>query len=521
LDERLLIENCHLLNGSDEDGRCSVLVERGIISKISRRGTPVVPDGTRRFDAKGGTLLPGLIDTHCHLVGLGAMKRILDLTGTTNLTALRLRLFAKVKKAPAGEWIIGRGWDQEVLAERRNPNRWEIDDLTPKNPTFLTRVCGHVALVNTRAMDELGIRDDVTDSRGLIYERNADGRLTGIIKERAVEEGLRKVERGSREMISRDILSAEFEATKNGLTTLHCILSSGYEDELEALLRLREEGKLAMRYRVYLPVEAIEGLAAGAFRVPADPMFKILGVKVFADGSLGARTAALMSPYSDDAKNSGILRYQNEELRDILQRAQSHGLQVLIHAIGDAAVSQAVNAIESVTRGKNYLRHRIEHCSLVTRETMKRLKKAGVGVTVQPHFIVSDSWARERLGKERLSALYPLKSLLREGVIASGGSDSPVEPISPILGMWASMVRTDYSLEERLTIQEAVRIYTKNAAFNGFDEEVLGELKEGLIADLTILDSDVREMHPAMLRKVGIVATIVRGRVVYSYEGIS
>ena len=453
---------------------------------------------------------------------MGSMRRILDLTGTSNVTSLRLRLFAKVKKAPPGEWVTGRGWDQEGFTERRYPTRDDIDDLTPDNPVILTRVCGHAALLNSIAMNRLGIEEGVASAEGRVYDRDARGRLTGIIRERAVEEALGEIRPWNDEVIVADILAGEYEAARNGLTGLHCILSPNYEQELRAFLSLHSRGMLGLRYRIYLPVAGLKGLEKGEFSRSDDGgTLKILGVKVFADGSLGARTAALREPYSDDPTNSGVLMYTGEELEDILREAERFGKQVLIHAIGDAAVSQGIDAIESVTRGKNQWRHRIEHCSLCSVDVMKRLKEAGIGVSVQPHFVISDTWARERLGEGRVKWLYPLKSLLKNGVTASGGSDAPVEPVSPILGMWAAMVGADYSAEERLDIQEALRLYTRNAAINGFDEGSLGEIREGFLADLTILDSDIRDIHPAMLRKVGVAATIVNGRVAYSYEGVS
>ncbi len=517
--ERLLIENCNVINSIEPSKTRSILVEDGRITRLSEESTQVVPEGTPKVDARGGTALPGLVDTHCHLVGLGAMRRVLDLMGTTNITTLRLRLFGRVSKAPTGEWIVGRGWDQELFPGRRYPARDDIDDISPGNPVFLTRVCGHIALLNTKALNELGIDDEAADSEGRVFERDSQGRLTGIIKERAVEEAMQRIDPWSLDLIVGDILAGEYEAARNGLTTLHCILSPDYERELEGFSLLRKDGKLSLRYRIYLPVEALYRLEKGELKIPRDPMFKILGVKVYADGSLGARTAALNEPYEDARDSSGILRYRDEDLMQIVQRAERLDEQVLIHAIGDAAITQAIKAIEVAAGGRNIRRHRVEHCSLCTENMMVRLKKAGIGVTVQPHFIISDNWAEERLGEKRLRWLYPLKSLLRNGVKISGGSDAPVEPISPILGIWAAMVRANYSPEERLTLGEALQLYTKNASHAGFDEEMLGEVREGFLADLTILDSDIRDIHPAMLRKVGIAVTIVNGVKVYSYEG--
>src|SRR5712692_8905729 len=292
--ERLLVENCNVLTPAGENAARSILVEGGRIVKLSGHPTQKAPEGrTTTIDARGGTVLAGLIDTHCHPVALGSMRRILDLTGTSNVTALRLRLFAKLNKAPPGEWVIGRGWDQESFAERRYPSRDDIDDLTRNNPVLLTRVCGHVALLNSVAMNQLGIDEGAVSEEGRVFDRDSRGRLTGLIKERAVEEALGGIRPWNTEVIEADILAGEYEAGRNGLTSLHCILSSNYEEELRAYLSLQRRGKLALRYRIYIPAAGLRRLEEPEFSQSDGEMLEILGVKVFADGSLGARTAAL------------------------------------------------------------------------------------------------------------------------------------------------------------------------------------------------------------------------------------
>jgi hypothetical protein len=215
-----------------------------------------------------------------------------------------------------------------------------------------------------------------------------------------------------------------------------------------------------------------------------------------------------------------MLRHSDEELKSLVGEADSMGYQAAVHAIGDRAVEQSLDAIGAVSSSRNERGHRIEHASLAPPDLRNAMRRASIRVTVQPHFIISDIWARQRLGDDRTQNLYPLGSLLREGLAESGGSDAPVETINPILGMWAAMVRSDYTPDERLTLPEAVSLYTDRAASNGHDESVFGSVREGLRADLVLLDSNIEGMHPALLRKVGIAATLVDGRVVYSYEGL-
>jgi predicted amidohydrolase YtcJ len=509
----LLIENCEIW----PEGSGSVLVEDGVIAKVSRGGTQAVPRNAERIDAGGGTLLPGLVDTHCHPFELGWLKRNVDLRGVANITALRLRLAAKIRRSAPGEWVVGMGWDQEAFPDKRTPSKSDIDDVAPANPVILSRVCGHIGLLNRRAIDLLGI----SDRTGPEYERDAHGDLTGIVMERALVEAYERLPGRSPAKCADDLLAAEVEAARSGLGTLHCILSpEGFREELEALVALRADGKLLLRYRVYIPPEAIDFVEEKKIRERLKgPSVRINGVKLFADGSLGARTAALREPYTDDPANSGLLRYTDEEMKRKVVDAQERGYQVIVHAIGDRAVEQAVDSLSTVTGGGNPRCHRIEHASLLPRDLRSKILKSSIRVAVQPSFITSDSWARGRLGDERVKDLYPLRSIISEGILASGGSDAPVETINPMLGVWSSMVGSDYSPNERLSLEDAIELYTRKGLANGMDESGGEWAQTRKPADLTLLDSEVSKLHPAMLRKVGISATIVGGRVVYSAFG--
>ena len=502
----ILIEDCTLWSGKPG----SVYADGGRIVAVSGHASQQVPSGTVRLDAGGGSLFPGLTDTHCHPFEFGWLKRNVDLNGCRNITGIRLRLASRVQRAGDGEWVTGMGWDQEALAEGRMPSRQDIDDVSPRNPVVLVRVCGHIALLNGRAMALLGL-----DSRsGPEFERDSAGNLTGIVKESALEDVFASLPRS--EDLSLDYLQlAEGEAVRLGLTTIHAVVSpDGYKEELAALARAAQGGS-GLRYRVYIPHQAIPWVEEKGLRerVPGDRM-RINGVKLYADGSLGARTAALREPYSDDPSNSGLLRYSDEELGSLVQESDSAGYQVVIHAIGDRAVEQALGALSPVSGGGNQRRHRIEHASVLPRDLLSRMSRLGIRAAVQPLFITSDTWASSRLGEERVRDLYPLKSMLKAGITASGSSDSPIESFSPLLGIWAAMARGGSSPEESLTLEEGFRLYTEHASSNGFDEGGSG-LEEGSLADFTVLDSDVRDMHPALFRKVGVTGVVIGGDLVY------
>ncbi|HXY56216.1 MAG TPA: amidohydrolase family protein, partial [Nitrososphaerales archaeon] len=239
------------------------------------------------------------------------------------------------------------------------------------------------------------------------------------------------------------------------------------------------------------------------------------GVKIYADGSLGARTAALREPYSDDPGNTGILRYKDEELTGLVETVDSKGYQAIVHAIGDRAVEQAIEAIATVTGGGNPRRHRIEHASMLPNDLRSKVVRHGIRVSVQPLFVTSDTWAVDRLGEERVRDLYPLRSIVSDGITASGGSDSPVESMNPILGMWAAMTRGGSTPEEALDLGQALSLYTSNARSNGIDPDE--PIEVGALADFTLLDAETVDTHPALFRKIGVLATVVGGAVISSY----
>ena len=502
----ILIRDC-AIGGSKGS---SVYVEDGRIAGVSKGGELEAPAGSEVIEANGGTLLPGLVDSHCHPFEYGRLKRSLDLRGTGNITGVRLRLQARVQRARPGEWIFGRGWNQEDFPDRRMPTRADIDDVSPSNPVLLSRTCGHIALLNGGAIRELGF----SSRSGEEFERDGAGELTGIVKEGAMTEALAAVSRGPG-LCSSDLQAVEAEAARLGLTALHCIVSQeGYRDEISALAALAGSRSLSLRYRVYVPFEALDFIGSGPGSELREGRARINGVKLFADGSLGARTAALREPYSDDPQTSGMLRHTDEELSEMVGRVDARGLQVIIHAIGDRAVEQAIGALSMVTGTKNPRRHRIEHAGILPKDLRSKMVKHGIRASVQPLFVTSDTWAADRLGRERVRDYCPTGSMLREGIVTSGGSDSPVESLSPVLGMWAAMTRGGAAPDESIGLEDAVSLYTSNAASNGFDE---ASLSIGAPANLTLFDSEVSALHPALLRKVGVLSTVVEGTAVHSY----
>ncbi len=518
----ILIENCNTLPEQGTPNVRSILIQGNSVTALSESPTQSASSDALRIDAFGATVLPGLIDSHCHLVEVGSRPSVIDLRGANSMTSIRMRLFAKVQRATPGEWVIGRGWDQEALVERRFPRRDDIDDLTDQNPTILLRNCGHVGLLNSQALATLGIAESAEDPPGGSFSRDDAGRLDGLVRETALDAAQSLIPPRSVGQAEADILMGEYEAARNGVTTVHCFLSRHYVTELEAFESLRDAGRLSLRFRLYAPVDALEHLRASGITTRLDDeMLRINGIKLYADGSLGARTAALATDYSDDPGNSGVLRYTDAGLSSLVAESDGLGMQVAIHAIGDRAISQSLDAIADSKIPVVKSRPRIEHASLTPPDLLRRIEEMNVAVSLQPHFVVSDYWAAARLGKERALDLYALRSILERKIVASGGSDAPIESLNPLLGLWAAAGGTGERSEQKIGIDEAVSLYTINSAKNGFDEDQVGTIREGGRADLTLLDSNINGIHPSMIRRVGVAATIVNGRVVYSYEGLA
>jgi predicted amidohydrolase YtcJ len=308
------------------------------------------------------------------------------------------------------------------------------------------------------------------------------------------------------------------EAVAAGLTSVHCVVDE--PQHVRVLQAMNRAGQLKMRIYLWIPDEWLDSAAGiGISTGFGDEMLRIQGVKVFTDGSLGARTAALEKPYSDAPDTTGVLIHSQDELNAIVERAARHGLQVAIHAIGDRAIGMALAAIENtnlVVPQSDRLRHRIEHVSVLNHGLIDRIKRAGAIVSVQPHFIASDVWTPDRVGPERAKLVYPLRSLTDIGALVVGGSDCPVEPIAPLEGIYAAVCSTTGGYGERVNAQTAVELFTKKAAYATREEKLKGTIEQGKMADLVVLDRDPLQIPPEEIRNINVLATIVGGKLAYT-----
>ena len=492
------------------------IVEVGKNEEISRW----LGKNTKVINLKESTVVPGFIDTHVHVADFGRFLTLLDLRGVKSIEEMKKKVGKRAQKTPKGKWILGHGWDQTHFMEKRFPNLSDLDESSPDRPVVLYHQCGCVCVVNSKALELAGITKKTSAPLGGKIDKDAEtGEPTGVLRESTTDLVFKIIPAPDEEEIIEGANLACEKIVEAGVTSVHWIVSSA--TEIQIIQRLRAENKLPLRVYIIIPTNIFDHITGlGSCTDFGDNVVRMGGVKIFADGSLVARTAALHEPYSDDHTTKGRLLYTQEEMNALVAKAHKANLQLAIHAIGDQAIEMTLIALEKTlmeTPRKNH-RHRLEHASVLNKELIQRIKKLGVVASIQPHFIITEFsvWsAADRLGPTRARWLYPLKTLIKEGVCVSGGSDSGSgEPISPFSGFKAAVAR-QYFPEERITIDDALRMYTVNAAYASFEENIKGSIEEGKLADLTVISRDPRTVSPSKIEDIKVKMTIVGGKVVY------
>lgn len=469
-----------------------------------------MPAESKRIDLDGKMVIPGLIDAHAHLLWMGgAMMRWADLTGATSIGEIQDRLRAhheKMKKlgGSSADWLLGIRFDQEILAEQRWPNKHDLDEVSAELPIMIVRLCGHANVANSKALEIGGIESET----GLLTE-NDPGPIWAKMPDPTEAEYIE---------ISKLITE---HGLKVGLTTVHCLLDAG--DEVRALQKLHARGGLKQRLRLQIPIGYVESLQkVGLISDFGDSMLRLGSLKLFADGSMGARTAAMTEPYDDDPSTTGILMHTHDELVERAVSGHKAGFQLAIHAIGDAAIDQAIDAIEAALASDNSTgaqrRHRIEHASIIRPDQIERMAKLGIIGSIQPQFINTDFWTCDRVGKKRTPWVYPFKTMKNAGIKLAGGSDTPVEVLNPFQGIQRAILRDENTASERFTLEEAIYLYTMGGSYAGFEETEKGSLDPGKLADLLVLPCDLREIDPSTIEDVRPEMVFVGGRAVIGGE---
>jgi len=485
---------------------------------------PFVGPNTKRFSFAGRFITPGLVDGHCHLHGLGVAHDSLDVRGKKSAEDIARSVAEAAKGRASGEWITGRGWDQNLFAPAVFPTHGPLDAVSPDRPVALTRIDGHALWANAAAMRAAGVDRSTADPPGGRILRDEKGEPTGVFVDNAMDLVTIKMPAEPAEARERRILWAANTALSLGLSGVH---EMGIDDgTIAAYRKLAAEGRLPLRVYAYLAGDPQLKLLAG--RKPdqdatGSAMFVLRGVKLFADGALGSRGASLLQPYSDEPGSSGLSIMNREALSQAAKVAADAGFQVAVHAIGDRANREVLDAFESVREGRaKALRYRIEHAQVVSPEDIPRFAKIGVIASMQPSHATSDMpWEQARLSPKRLAGAYAWRSLERAGAFLVFGSDFPVEEPSPLFGVWAAVSRQDPSgnpaggwlPEQKLTLDEAIAGFTVGPAYAAFEENSRGRIKPGYVADLTIFDAELSAERSLLDRKV--VAVMVGGKVAY------
>jgi len=497
-----------------------VIIDGEWIVAAGRRGEVAVPEGAEVIDASGRTVLPGLTDAHTHFLWMGiGMIRLVDLSATTSLVEAVELVKARVEKTPKGEWVIGRGWDDSKWTERRYITKEDLDPFSPDHPIMLTRVCGHLITLNSKALELAGITRDTPDPPGGQIDRDQDGEPTGVLRDarQLVEKVIPPV---TEEIALEGLKQACDHALSLGCTGIHDAGLDAFG--VRAYQSALERGLLKVRAYVMVREDAfIKGASELGVRTGfGNRMLKLGSAKLLIDGSLGARTAALFEPYEDDPSTKGLLMMEPEELTEKVKAAHRLGLQVAVHAIGDRGIEHAIAAIEEALREKPRKdhRHRIEHAEILTTTQIERLRELGIVASVQPNFV--GEWSgpgglyEARLGARRLRQNNPYRLLLDEGVRVAFGSDCM--PFNPLYGLWSAVNHP--IRENRVTLEEAVRCYTLEAAYASFEEKVRGSIEPGKLADITILDGDLTETPAEQIKDMPVHMTLVGGKILYVKE---
>ncbi len=478
---------------------------------------------TEVIDLGGHFAMPGFNDAHVHLGSGGFEKLNVDLVGAKSLAEMKERIAARVKTAAPGEWITGRGWDHTLWLVQQTPTRADIDAVTGDHPAIFNRVDGHIAIANSAALKAAGITANTADPHGGKIDRDAKGEPTGILRETAMSAVGDKIPTPTAALRRKAAELALQDAAQHGITSAQD--NSDWEDFL-TYEQMEKEGKLTLRISEWLPFDApVEKLMAARDHHPVgDPMLHTTMLKGFMDGSLGSRTAAMLAPYDDDARNAGIPRYEEDKLNQLAVERAKAGFQIGFHAIGDRGARVALDAfaLAEQQNGKRDFRFRIEHAQVVAPEDYKKFKDLAVIASMQPNHLLTDmNWAVSHIGKERALHSYAWKEFLDDGVVLAFGTDYPVEPITPFRGIYCAVTRkneagtNEYFPEQKINIHQAIAAYTTGAAYAEFAENTKGLLYPGMVADIVVLDRDITKIAPEEILKTKVLRTVVGGKTVY------
>jgi hypothetical protein len=520
--EGVAIANGHILAvGSDAE-----------IQSYAGRNTKIV-------DLKGRLAVPGLIDSHAHFIVGGFQLLSVDLKDARSGEEFTRRIGEKARTLAPGRWLLGGDWDEQAWASAKLPSRGMIDAVTENHPVFLSRYDGHAALANSLALKLAGVTRATPDPIGGVIVRDAaTGEPTGIFKDAAQGLIAKAIPSPTEAEMTQALRAALAEAARVGLTSVHSITvdadswNGSFTGEIQLLRRAELEGWLTCRMYEIIPITRWEKLRdAGLERNMGDDFIKLGAVKGFADGSLGSATAWMYEPFADDPTNRGIplpLMSPPSKMEALARGADQAQIQICIHAIGDRAIAEILDMYARLGDGNSAThRFRIEHAQHMRPQDFERFSKLGIVASMQPYHAIDDGrWAEKRLGHDRARWSYAWRSMLDAGAPVAFGSDWPVAPLSPILGIYAAVTRATldgkhpdgWFPEQRLTVAEALSAYTQGSANAAFQENEKGSITPGKLGDVVVLSDDLFTIPPAKIKDAHVVMTIVGGKVVYQVD---
>ncbi len=490
---------------------------------------PLAGHGTQVIDLQGKGVTPGLVDAHVHFMHYAMELQRVDLLDVADRAEVDRRIKEFAAKTPAGEWLQGRGWKNELWADTSFPTASQLDELVPDSPCFLRDKSGHAGWANSKGLKAAGIDKNTADPVGGEIQRDADGNATGILFETAMQLLYNVIPDPSHDQIVSAMQDAQQKCWEVGLVGIH---DFDGPDCFSALQTLRKNGELGLRFYKNIPAAMVDSaIAAGLHTDFGDEWLRIGSIKIFADGALGPQTALMVEPYEGTTDTYGITVVDKEGMYEIASKAAANNLSVTVHAIGDKANHDILDVYEAVRKEeaqlglKSKLRHRIEHVQILVEEDLDRLAKLDIIASMQPIHCTSDMEMADKHWGERTKYSYAWRTMLDTGALLVYGSDCPVEPIDPMIGIYSSVTRKKLSgayapdgwhPEQKLTMAETIRAFTLAAAETAGTQATQGSISPGKLADITVYDRDLFAVDPDEVKNVKVQATIVDGEIKFS-----
>ena len=531
----LVLQTGNIYTVNDRQPKAEAVAVKGdriVFVGSNREAQKYIDKNTRVIDLKGATVMPGMTDAHHHLEGVGFREMTLNLEGVNSLEEFLAKVKARVDQAKPGEWVTGRGWIETFWTPPVFPTRWDLDNVAPNNPVILTRADGHGTVVNSAALKIAGIDKTTANPFGGEISKDKSGEPNGMLLDAAQGLVRRHVPATTPADVERAIVLGVNRDVSLGWTQVQD--PGGDYAEIDLYKKLYMAGQIKLRIYKALSAPGTEaqrlfqdGPIIGAY----GNRLTVRSIKLYGDGSLGSRSAALLAPYSDKPDTSGFLTIKEETLQPILQQALRAGIQVETHAIGDRGnrfiIDEYEKALKAVPKAEWKIkepRWRVEHSQIVNPVDIPRFAKLGVIPSMQPSHAIGDlHFAPARLGIERLKGAYAWQSFVKSGSIIPGGSDAPVERGEPMIEFYAAVARKDlkgftgagWHPEEALTREQAIKMFTIWAAYSAFEEKLRGSIEVGKLADFTVLSADIMKIPEAEILKTRCVITIIGGEIVY------